>query len=164
MKPWIVLSSFLAAGALMLGLAMVPQHVGAAEEVLVAQASATGASKRRLALMREMSKTRKALTASAKAGKIGPGDVARGERIAAITQELGGLWPEGSGSDKIKTRAKPEIWKDMGKFRQNLEGIQKAAADGAAAAKAGDAAGVGKAMGAMNCGGCHKPFRGPKPK
>jgi cytochrome c556 len=71
---------------------------------------------------------------------------------------------KGTGSDMIKSRAKPAIWENMGDFKKRLAKAQKASVAGVKAAKAGDAKGVSKAMKAMSCGGCHKKYRGKKPK
>ncbi len=74
------------------------------------------------------------------------------------------MWPKGSGSDMHKTRSKPDIWANTADFKKRLAKMQKAAAAGVKAAKAGDATGVSKAMKGMSCGGCHKKYRGPKIK
>ena len=133
--------------------------------VSVAQANLAATMKKRNSLMKNISKTRKGLRKSAKAGSIGPKDVAAAEKLAALTKQLDmSLWPKGSGSDMHKTRSKPDIWSNTDDFKKRLAKLQKAAADGAAAAKAGDAKAVAKAMGAMSCGGCHKKYRGPKVK
>lgn len=133
--------------------------------VSVAQSNLAATLEKRNTLMKEISKTRKGLRKSAKAGKIGPKDVAAAEKLAGLTKQLDmGLWPAGSGSDMHKTRSKPDIWKNTADFKKRVARLQKAAADGAAAAKAGDAKAVAKAMGDMGCGGCHKRYRGPKVK
>ena len=69
------------------------------------------------------------------------------------------------GSDKGKTRAKPEIWQKWDEF----VGASKALADESGklvqVAKGGDSAAMAAQFGEMGkkgCGGCHKPFRVPK--
>ncbi len=151
MKRWLILPS-----VLVLGLAFTP----------LAQAQDMGATvKERLAIMKNISGTLKALGKSAKAGKVSGKAAARAAKALAGAKKFTGLFPAGSGSDKVKTRAKPEIWAQWAKFQAAdgklvaaLEGVQKAAASGDA--KSLDAA-VKTAR--ATCGGCHKPFRGPKP-
>ncbi|MDH3242392.1 MAG: cytochrome c [Alphaproteobacteria bacterium] len=133
--------------------------------VSVAQADLGATLKKRNSLMKNISKTRKGLSGAAKKGKIGPAEVAAAEKLAALTKQLDmSLWPKGSGSDMHKTRSKPDIWNDTADFQKRVAKMQKAAADGATAAKGGDAKAVAKAMGDMGCGGCHKKYRGPKVK
>ena len=133
--------------------------------VSVAQADLAATLKKRASLMKDISSTRKGLQKSAKAGKIGPNDVAAAEKLVALTKQLDmSLWPKGSGSDMHKTRSKPDIWKNTADFEKRVARMQKAAADGAKAAKAGDAKAVAAAMGDTGCGGCHKRYRGPKVK
>jgi cytochrome c556 len=170
MKFNVIIPSILAAGLLAGGLAFTgasqagPTKSDAAS-VNVAQASAQAASKKRRDLFKSQSKARKALNKAAKTGKIGPADVANAEKIAAAWKQLPGLFDDkGTGSDMIKSRAKPDIWKNMGDFKKRLAKAQKASVDGLTAAKAGDAKGVATAMKAMSCGGCHKKYRAPKPK
>lgn len=131
---------------------------------VVAQTDPQAISEKRRDLMKEMSSARKALRKSAKAGKAGAAEVAQAEKIAAVIAQLENLWVAGSGSDMVKGRAKPEIWKNEADFKERFAKLQKAAADGVKAAKAGDAKGISAAMGDTGCGGCHKRFRGPKPK
>ncbi|MDX1483039.1 MAG: cytochrome c [Alphaproteobacteria bacterium] len=134
------------------------------QAVTIAQTNAQAISEKRRKLMKAISGARKGLRKKAKAGSIGPAEVAQAEKIAALAKQLTGIWPKGSGSDMVKGRAKPAIWQNEADFNKRLTKMQKAAADGAKAAKAGDAKGVSAAMKAMGCGGCHKRYRGPKPK
>jgi len=157
MKFNFIVPSILAAGLLAGGLAFTGASQAQSTKsdeatVNVAQASAQAVSKKRRSLMKSQSKARKALRKAAKKGSIGPGDVAKAEKIAAVWKQLSGVWPKGSGSDMVKGRAKPAIWQKMGDFNKRLAKAQKASAAGP------------KAMKAMGCGGCHKAFRGPKPK
>lgn len=85
---------------------------------------------------------------------------------AMAIQELAAtvpLWfPEGAGGEK--SRVKPEIWSDWDGFVKASDDFYAAAGNTVEAAKTGDAGQIGAALGAMGktCGGCHKPFRGPK--
>jgi cytochrome c556 len=166
MKYSIFLGSMLLAGAVALVGVPGVSDVRAEGVTQVAQGSAGAAIKKRISLMKSMSKTRKALRKAAKAGKIGAKNVAQAKKISAITKQLGdkALWPKGSDEGMHKTRAKADIWKDMGKFDRSMAKLQKGASAALAAATSGDAKGVDKGLGAMGCGGCHKPFRGKKKK
>ena len=65
-----------------------------------------------------------------------------------------------------KTDAKPEIWKDWGKFTAAAEKLNQESAKLDRVAQSADMAAIGaqvKEVG-KSCGGCHKPFRKPKEK
>ena len=82
--------------------------------------------------------------------------------IAAATKKLGDMWPAGSGGSA--TRAKAEVWSNMGDFKAKL-GAMQSAADALIKASAGSDLGAAKkAFGGVGrtCGGCHKVYRGPK--
>ena len=81
--------------------------------------------------------------------------------INAIAAMALDIFPEGSGGDK--TRAKDEIWQNMGEFRKAVSAFQAASAKLLEAANLGDKAAVSAALGGVGktCGGCHKPFRKP---
>ncbi|MEE8140082.1 MAG: cytochrome c [Alphaproteobacteria bacterium] len=171
MKVNFIIPSILAAGLLAGGLALTgasqaePAKSGGEAVSVAAMADAQAISKKRRKLMKSQSKARKALRKAAKKGSVGAAQVALAEKIAAAWKQLPGMFGDkGSGSDMIKSRAKPAIWKNMGDFKKRLAKAQKATVAGVKAAKAGDAKGVGKAMKAMGCGGCHKKYRGKKPK
>ena len=123
------------------------------------------ALKDRKATMKSQSKALKVIKGYTK----GQGDlksaVAAAKKIASLAETIPALFPQGSGMGYgTKTRAKPAIWKDNADFKKRVAKAQKATVAGVKAAKAGDAKGVGKAMKAMGCGGCHKLYRGKKPK
>lgn len=150
MKRWLGIASVVAVAAV----ASAP--VAVAQDVV----------KERGSIMKTISGTLKALDKSAKAGKVGANDAARAAKALEGAKKIDKLFPAGTGSDKVKTRAKPEIWTQWAKFEAQanklvgtLEGVQKAAASG-------DAAALGAAVkeARATCGGCHKPFRGPRPK
>ena len=65
------------------------------------------------------------------------------------------------GSDKGETRAKPEIWKDSGKFKEAADKMQVELGKVALAAKAGNVDALKTAFGpaAATCKGCHDNFR-----
>ena len=133
--------------------------------VSVAAADALAVSTKRRKLMKGQNTPWKKLRRAAKKGNIGPKEVARAQKIAGNMKQLQGLFGDkGTGSDMIKSRAKPEIWKNKADFDKRLAMALKQANAGLKAAQAGDAKGVASAMKAIGCGGCHKRYRGKKPK
>lgn len=67
-----------------------------------------------------------------------------------------------AGTDKVgNSEAKPEIWQQQAKFKQQSEELISAAEKLAAAAKNGDAKAVQAAFGetGKTCKGCHDQFR-----
>ncbi len=65
------------------------------------------------------------------------------------------------GSDKGKTRAKPEIWEEMDHFKEYLEDMQVAVAELQAAANGGDKQAIGAAVqnAGKACKACHDDFK-----
>jgi cytochrome c556 len=88
--------------------------------------------------------------------------------IAAMSAALPGLFVLGTHQgSKYKTRAKSDIWANIGKFAAANKVLQREARALAKVAKSNDPAAMGKQFGRMaklGCGGCHRPFRGPKNK
>ena len=142
----------IAAGALVLaaGLMAVTAGAGTVDDPI----------KVRQALMTSQGVHLGALGAIAK-GEAPYTELANGHAFALlkISQAITHVFPEGSGSGD--TRAKPEIWSDRAKFDQAIASLQAAAANMVEAAKTGDPAAIGAALGVSGaaCGGCHKPFR-----
>ncbi|MEQ9642658.1 MAG: cytochrome c [Alphaproteobacteria bacterium] len=102
-------------------------------------------------------------------GKVAKGEmeysaetVTHAEGLEKMSKQLIDWFPEGSGGEN--TRAKPEIWTDWDTFKQKAMDFEAATPALVAAAKTGDRAQIGAALGAVGktCGGCHKPFRTPK--
>ena len=103
------------------------------------------------------------------------GQMAKGEipfdaqlvaRNAAMLELTGRVIAEGfpAGTEKgasETTRAKPEIWSDAAKFKQNADQFQAAAAKLNEAAKAGTLEAMRPAFAAVakQCSGCHDAFR-----
>jgi len=60
-----------------------------------------------------------------------------------------------------KSRAKPEIYKEMSKFKAEADALEQAAAKLGAAARAKDEAGVRASFGAVAkaCGSCHDAYQ-----
>jgi cytochrome c556 len=67
----------------------------------------------------------------------------------------------GEGTDKGDTRAKPEIWKESGKFKEASDKMQADVAKLTVAAKAGNLDALKAAFGpaAASCKACHDSFR-----
>jgi cytochrome c556 len=88
-------------------------------------------------------------------------------KIAAENAELATMmgklpWAAfGEGTDKGETRAKPEIWKDAGKFKEASDKMQQELVKLNAAAKIGNVDALKAAFGpaAASCKACHDAFR-----
>jgi cytochrome c556 len=85
-------------------------------------------------------------------------------RSATFVQQLSQMPAEGFafGTDQgAPTKAKPEIWKDNAKFRENLQSLQSETPKLVAAASSGDVAQLRAAVGATGkvCNSCHDDFR-----
>ena len=67
----------------------------------------------------------------------------------------------GEGTDKGETRAKPEIWKEAGKFKEAADKFQAETLKLQAAAKTGNLDAIKTAFGATgaSCKACHDNFR-----
>jgi cytochrome c556 len=127
------------------------------------------AVKERRAVMKDNSKTNKIVVAFVRKGKGSAAEVAAaGRRLAANATKLVTLFPKGTSlaDMKGKTRAKPDIWLKWSDFEKRANALKMAGEKLAMVAAAGDAAAIKGAAGEVrkSCGGCHKPFRGPKPK
>ncbi len=84
--------------------------------------------------------------------------------VKTLVDNLAVLFPAGTGADKLKTRAKPEIWRDWKKFEAGAGLLSRETAKLAEVAKGGDMkafAAQYKAVGKA-CAACHKPFRAKK--
>ena len=84
--------------------------------------------------------------------------------VSAIAKHIPEMFPEGTGPDRVKTRAKAEIWTDRRKFEAMAADLSVQAAKLAEVAKGGDMAAIGRQLGATGkaCGACHRVFRGPR--
>lgn len=94
-----------------------------------------------------------------------PYDPAAAASSAEIIAAISRLPWEGfvAGTDKggANTRAKPEIWRDSAKFKENSDKLMADAAKLAAAAKTGTLDAIKPAFSATagNCKSCHDTFR-----
>ncbi len=87
------------------------------------------------------------------------------QAIADLAKYPENAFPEGSSSDTVETRSKPEIWSDAAGFGEKLDAFKSASADlASAAAGAGSLDDVKGAFGALgkSCKGCHDDYRHKK--
>lgn len=122
--------------------------------------------KERQDLMGAFGEASKTLAAAAKGAPLDAAVVKAAEDISAGMKKIPALFPAGTGSDKMKNRAKPEIWADMAKFTAYANDGAATYTALAAAAKGGDAADYQSAFtkAAATCAACHKDYRGPAVK
>ena len=74
------------------------------------------------------------------------------------------LFPAGTGADKLKTRAKADIWRDWKKLEASAKKLQQETAKLVKIANGGDMKAAAAQFKAVSkaCGGCHKSFRAKK--
>ncbi len=133
--------------------------------VMAASAATAGMSdlERRQTVMRGMAGHMKNIVAVAKGkAQAGPETIIHAQAVRELSATIAVLFPAGSGGGK--SRAKPEVWSDNATFMKFADAIAAATPALVAAAKSGDAAAIGAALGGVgkNCGGCHKANRMPK--
>lgn len=114
---------------------------------------------------REMGRAMKGIGDQLKGGSP---DVAAIQRhsatIAGFGPQILSWFPEGSGADAGRTRAKAEVWSDAAAFRAATERFQQASTAFDAAARSGDADAMRTALPDLqaSCKNCHDRFRGPE--
>ena len=100
---------------------------------------------------------------AAMAGGKAPFDAKLAADSAAVAEYMSKLpWAAfGDGTDKGETRAKPEIWKELGKFKEYSEKMQSEMAKLADVAKAGNLDAIKSAVTATggSCKTCHDAYR-----
>ncbi|HKX02207.1 MAG TPA: cytochrome c [Methylomirabilota bacterium] len=104
------------------------------------------------------------IQAKAKAGNI-EGIAVNAETLAFTAQQITGLFPEGSGTEKSK--AKPEVWQKWPEFERaakNLEVQAEKLRDASKAKNEQLTQDIVKDFGRNACGTCHTPFRQPPPR
>ena len=117
--------------------------------------------------MKNMSKNIKVVASFVKKGKGTTEDVARSARmIASDIAQFPNYYPKGTaqGSAAGNTRSKAEIWTQWASFTGAAAKATDSTLNLAMAADIGNKDSLGSAMGSpgKSCGGCHKPYRGPK--
>jgi len=104
------------------------------------------------------------IQAKAKAGNI-EGIAVNAETLAMTAQQIPGLFPAGSGTEKSK--AKPDVWQKWPEFERaakNLEVQSEKLRDAAKAKNEQLTQDIVKDFGRNACGTCHTPFRQPPPR
>jgi cytochrome c556 len=104
------------------------------------------------------------IQAKAKAGNI-EAIAVNAETLALTAQQIPGLFPEGSLTDKSK--AKPEVWQKWPEFEsaaKNLAVESEKLRDAAKAKNEQLTQQIVKDFGRNACGTCHTPFRQPPPQ
>ena len=123
--------------------------------------------KDRKAAMKTISKANKAIKAYTKGQGSLADAVMAAKKIASVGKTIPAMFPQGTGMGHgAKTRAKGAIWSDWAKFKKANDAMIVASTNFANWSQLGSAdtmKGATKAIG-KSCGGCHKPFRGPKKK
>jgi cytochrome c556 len=117
----------------------------------------------RAVVMKGLGGHMKALGAVAKGeAKADAGTVVHAMAVHELSATVAHLFPAGSGGGE--SRALPKIWEDWDGFVKAAGAFEAATPQLVAAAKTGDAAQIGAALGAVGktCGGCHKPYRAEK--
>ncbi|MCE9521213.1 MAG: cytochrome c, partial [Alphaproteobacteria bacterium] len=84
-----------------------------------------------------------------------------------IAEAIPSYFPKGTGIGDpgvTKTRALQDIWTKPAEFKAASDALVTALKSVDAALDTGDKTKIGAAFGDIgkNCGGCHKPFRGPE--
>ena len=119
-------------------------------------------------VIEQRQKLMKAQSADAKAikGAVESKDYAtvelKAKDLVGTSEKIVGLFPKGSTTGK--TKATGAIWEKSDDFAKAAKNLNKAAAELASAAKAGNDADVGVKVKALGdaCGACHKQFRAEK--
>ena len=116
----------------------------------------------RKGLMKSIGKTWKAVKKAAKADDNKAAGKAAGE-LYKLSGKISKVFKNKGG----KSRSKPNVWTDKGKFKQRAEFLAvSAAVFSQVHSKSGSKAMVSKGVKNIgkNCGGCHKTFRAKKKK
>lgn len=112
----------------------------------------------------EMGKAMKGITTQLKARSPSVETIQRHSAlIARYGPQLLTWFPEGSGPEAGKTRAKAEIWRDPETFRSIGRRFEQASAEFHRAAQGGNIDAIRAALPTLSqtCSDCHKRFRGP---
>jgi cytochrome c556 len=122
--------------------------------------------KERSAIMKTVSRSLKGLRKNAKAGKVGGKDAARTAKALVGAKKFAKLFPVGSHSGMVKSRAKKALWDDFSKFEAQSAKLVAALVKVEKAAASGNAKAMGAAVKVARgtCRDCHKPWRGPRLK
>lgn len=134
-----------------------------AQERMVEGEMAAEAVKYRVNIMRAMGAHMAAMGAILQGKVENKGDLAaHAVALDGLGGMFGDLFPKGSAS--AESRVKPELFDNRNEVNGIIAAMKDATAKVAAAAAAGDMAGVGQNMGAVGqqCGACHRAYRLPQ--
>ena len=143
------------AGAMIFPLALTPAGAGESPEKI---------QKKRTATMKAINKSMRQIRVYA-----GKGDLENVARAAGEVSRLVSQIPDLSPRDSafgVKSRIKPEVWEDFGRYEKLSVRSTSAARSLAATAQKGDRGALMKSFAALakSCNACHKPFRKKKKK
>jgi len=127
-----------------------------------ADATPDATVKYRHAVMKGMGDHLKALSMINKGEMPRPQDIAfHAAAIRDASSIAGELFPAGTGPDKIKTHAKPEVWTKPDEFKAAMEALRTQAGALVDLAKGTDTAAIAAQFGKVGeaCGKCHDDFR-----
>lgn len=113
----------------------------------------------------EMGDSMKAIGAQLKSGSPDVSVIQQhASTIAGYGPQILTWFPEGSGPEAGKTRAKGEIWSDTQTFRQRALAFEAEANRFAATSRSGDIAAIREGQKALGktCSDCHDRFRAPE--
>ena len=84
--------------------------------------------------------------------------------ILRLAPDLNSWFPEGTGPDVGKTRAKPEIWQKRQDYESKANDFVRAAEDFDSAARSGDLGQIQASFATLgkSCKACHDPYRAPE--
>jgi cytochrome c556 len=123
-----------------------------------AEAAKTPFQEKRLKKMKALGGAMRTLK---KATSVAP-TVDAAKTLLAVSAEFDGLFPKGTGGPA--TRAKAEIWANMGDFKSKTKDLKQASQALLKATAGGNLGAVKKAFGGVgqSCRACHKLYRVPK--
>lgn len=136
--------------------------VGVPSVVSLAQ-DAKALQEQRTAFMKQLGGSMGLLSKIAKGeAEYSPAAVAAAETVLANSAKLTSMFPQNSTT--AETRAKPEIWADWANFEKAASAVKDPATKLVVAAKTGDKAQIGAALGPVGkaCGSCHDTYRKPQ--
>jgi cytochrome c556 len=148
------------AGAMILPLAWSPAGAGETPGKI----SPEKIQKKRTITMKAINKSMRRIRVYAGKGELENVARAAGE-VSRLVARIPALSPRGSAFGE-KSRIKPGVWEDFGRYEELSDKSAAAARAMAATAQKGDRGALMKSFAALakSCGACHKPFRKKKKK
>jgi cytochrome c556 len=118
--------------------------------------------KYRQTIMGGLSKHMSAAAMIAKAEVARPDDMkAHAQGLVNYAKLVKGLFPEGTGPDKVASESKPEVWTDRAAFDKAADELVAKSEAFLKATESGDVSAAMAAFGQVgrSCGGCHDDFK-----